>query len=480
QEERHGSFSGIGIQIGIRDKKLTVIAPIEDTPAHRAGLKSGDHILGVDGKPTKDMAIEEAVSLIRGQRGTKVKLLIERNGTPKPFNVSIVRDNIVTEAVKTKEIDSSIGYIRLASFMSETTTQEMKAALEKFKDKKALILDLRGNPGGLLPNAIDIGMLFVDKGPIVQIVDRDGNKEKLPDNDTKGRPKLAWPKSKPLVVLVDGGSASASEILSGALQDSHTAILIGTKTFGKGLVQTVHALDGGAGIAITTNKYLTAGGSDINKLGIVPDLIQWPMKLSELPKAKNDAEELSLEARKGYRDLQLDKAVAYLKGKLGQGPEVLIPSRGSATAESNDEKEKAASSSALLPEVPKILNFNVIISFEPGKENLLGSKGELELASTLNNLSAKLRGLTSDQLEAIAKHRDFQIHISGDANQREDEAMAIRRAEHVAAFIRGFFLNMGFVVEPKRFQIEKRQKEAPVGSAELKIQLPYGEVLLEP
>ncbi|MFP5501984.1 MAG: S41 family peptidase, partial [Candidatus Sericytochromatia bacterium] len=248
QDERQGSFSGIGIQIGMKDKQLSVISPIEGTPAHRAGLQAGDAIVEVDGKPTKDMAIEEAVTLIRGPRGSTVKLTIMRDGLSKPKVVPITRDNIVTKAVKIEEMDGGIGYIRLNTFMSNDAPKEIREALIKFKNKKGIILDLRGNPGGLLPNAVDIGSMFIKEGPIVQIVNREGEKQYL-----KASGKQIVDPKMPLVVLVDGGSASASEILAGALQDNKRAQLIGTKTFGKGLVQTVHSLSDGSGVAITTN-----------------------------------------------------------------------------------------------------------------------------------------------------------------------------------------------------------------------------------
>jgi C-terminal peptidase (prc) len=305
QEERHGAFGGIGIQIGMREKHLAVISPMEDTPAYKAGLRAGDHIMEVDGKSTKDMAIEEAVTLIRGPKGSKVTLTIGRDGVKEPLKIAIVRDNIVTKAVKTKDLQGNIGYIRLTSFMSETADTEMRKALEKYKNSKGLILDLRSNPGGLLPNAVNIGSMFIKSGPVVQIVDREGNREKL---NASGR--TIFPANKPMVVLVDGGSASASEILAGALQDTKRAKLVGTKTFGKGLVQTVHALEGGAGVAITTNKYLTSAGNDINKKGIVPDVvIEFPQ-----PAKTDKPEELPTldEMIDQGKDVQLEKAKEIL------------------------------------------------------------------------------------------------------------------------------------------------------------------------
>ena len=306
QDERQGSFSGIGIQIGMKDKQLSVISPIEGTPAHRAGLQAGDAIVEVDGKPTKDMAIEEAVTLIRGPRGSTVKLTIMRDGLAKPKVVPITRDNIVTKAVKVEEMDGGIGYIRLNTFMSNDAPKEIREALLKFKNKKGIILDLRGNPGGLLPNAVDIGSMFIKEGPIVQIVNREGEKQYL-----KASGKQIVDPKMPLVVLVDGGSASASEILAGALQDNKRAQLIGTKTFGKGLVQTVHSLSDGSGVANTTNKYLTSAGHDINKKGIEPDI------KVELPKVKLDKDgNPDMEALKKLKDTQLEKAKAMIQQQV--------------------------------------------------------------------------------------------------------------------------------------------------------------------
>jgi carboxyl-terminal processing protease len=288
---------------------------MEGTPAAKAGLKAGDAILEIDGKPTKDMAIEEAVTHIRGPRGTGVKLKIVSEGGAKPRVVTIVRDNIVTKAVKTEEF-GDIGYIRLSTFMANDAADEVKSALEKFKDKKGLILDLRGNPGGLLPNAIDIGSMFIKDGAIVHVVNREGEKQSY-----KASGKIIVDPKIPVAVLVDGGSASASEILSGALQDDHRAVLIGQKTFGKGLVQTVHPLSDGSGVAITTNKYLTPAGHDIHKKGIEPDF------KVELPKIDIDKEgnpidknghKMTAEDIKKLKDTQLDRAKAYIKEQIAK------------------------------------------------------------------------------------------------------------------------------------------------------------------
>ncbi|MEK7434927.1 MAG: S41 family peptidase [Cyanobacteriota bacterium] len=315
KEEREGSFSGIGIQIGVRKQKfdgreidvLTVIAPMEDTPAWKAGMKSGDIILQIEDKSTEDMAIDQAIGLIKGQKGTNVKLKVFRESTKKILDMSIMRDNIVSKIVKSRMMDNKIGFVRLSTFMSNDAVREVKDAIKKLKEKGmvALVFDLRNNPGGLLPNAVSIGSMFVPNGPIVQIVSKSGEKEFL--NATG---ELAIPMDMPMALLVDGGSASASEIVSGTLKDNKRAILIGTKTFGKGLVQTVHELDDGSGMAITTNKYLTSKGTDINKKGIEPDInVVIPKEKFELLLDPTQADK---------HDPQILKAVEVLLGKLAE------------------------------------------------------------------------------------------------------------------------------------------------------------------
>lgn len=301
REERQGSFSGIGIQIGTRNNQLTVIAPIEDTPAWKAGLKAGDIIQALDGKSAEGMAVDDAVNIIRGKEGSPIVLTIYRTETKKKMDVTVVRGKIETKVVKSKMKGDKIGYIRLTSFMNENADTEVRDALTSLKKQgmKALILDLRSNPGGLLTNAITIGSLFVEKGPIVRIVDRDG-KEEL--QNASG--KLGLDANVPMAVLIDGGSASASEILAGTLKDNKRAVLIGKKSFGKGLVQTVHNLSDGSGVAITTNKYLTSHGTDINKKGIMPDIeVSLPKELME-------------QAYDETKDSQLLKAMQVMAEKM--------------------------------------------------------------------------------------------------------------------------------------------------------------------
>ena len=284
-----GTLFGIGVQIGAKDDKLMVIAPIENTPADKAGLKSNDLILEINGKSTKGMSVKDAADLIRGEKGTNVTLFIKREGAPEKL-YTITRDKIDVKSVsinipKTTNVPKNIGYIRLNSFLSHTASDEIKDALKKLSAKDGYVLDIRSNPGGLLTNAIAISDMFLSSGLIVSTVDRDGYKE---TQQSINNPIT----TKPLVILIDGGSARASEILSGALKDNGRATLIGTKSFGKGLVQEINKLPGGSGVNITTQKYLTPNGTDINKKGITPDV-----------EVKNTEEDI-----KNKKDKQLEKA----------------------------------------------------------------------------------------------------------------------------------------------------------------------------
>lgn len=263
-----GSLKGIGVQIANRDGKLMVVSPIEDSPAEKAGLKAEDEILEIDGVSTKGMSIDKAADKIRGEQGTAVALLIKRNEEVKKY--LITRKEIELKAVSTKipndvKLSDDVGYIRLSSFISKNAGTEFESALLGYKDKKGYIVDLRSNPGGLLSNAIYISNLFLQGGVIVSTVDRDGYKE------TQRASKNPIT-NKPVVILINKGSASASEITSGAMKDNKRAVIIGEKSFGKGLVQEINRLPDGAGINITIQKYLTPNGTDINKKGIEPDI----------------------------------------------------------------------------------------------------------------------------------------------------------------------------------------------------------------
>ena len=292
-----GSLKGIGIQIGVKDGKLMVIAPIEDTPAEKAGLLADDEILAIDGKSTKGITVDKAADQIRGEEGTQVTLLIKRkNMEPKEYTITRAEIEIksVTQKVPTNmEMPDDICYIRLSSFISRNAAKEVADIVNNNKDKKAFIIDLRSNPGGLLTNAIYISDMLLKGGTIVSTVDREGYKE-----TTRAMKRVVT--DKPIVVLINGGSASASEIFSGALKDNARAVLVGEKTFGKGLVQEINKLSGGSGLNITTQKYLTPNGTDINKKGITPDV---EIKLTE-------------EDVKNENDVQLKKAQEVLLKKI--------------------------------------------------------------------------------------------------------------------------------------------------------------------
>ena len=265
-----GELTGVGITIAKEEEtdRIVVISPVEDTPAFEAGILAQDYIVKIDGKDTKGMDVNDAVKLIRGERGSQVTLTIERNGTQSDYSITRERIEIhpVRASIKDTEL-GKIGYIRLTTFNEHAAKDMQKAIKEQEKaGVEGYVLDLRSNPGGLLYSSIDIARMWIDEGTIVSTVNRKG----LSDRESAKNKALT---NKPLVVLVDGGSASASEILSGALKDNKRATILGTKTFGKGLVQSVRPLGDGSGLAVTIAKYLTPNGTDINKEGIPPDVI---------------------------------------------------------------------------------------------------------------------------------------------------------------------------------------------------------------
>ena len=267
--ETKGSFSGVGIEITVRDNILTVVSPIEGTPAFEAGVEAGDKIIGIDDKPTSDMSLRDAVKSIRGRKGTEVKLTVKREGTEKPLEFTITRDEIPLMSVKDYWLTPEIAYIRISNFQRKTS-RDLSRALEKLEkggDLKGLVLDLRNNPGGLLSQAIDVADLFLDSGVIVSTKGRNSsqNMEATARQNKKTR-------NYPMIVLVNGGSASAAEIVAGALQDNKKALILGTKTFGKGSVQTILPLSDGSGLRLTTAKYYTPGGKSIQLSGINPDI----------------------------------------------------------------------------------------------------------------------------------------------------------------------------------------------------------------
>ncbi|MDA8168999.1 MAG: S41 family peptidase [Nitrospiraceae bacterium] len=271
QVDTKGEFGGLGIQIGMKDDILTVISPIEDTPAFKAGIKAGDKILKINGESTKGMQLFDAVKKMRGPKGTPVTLSIYREGFKEPRDFTVVRDVITIKSVKYKMLDKEdgIGYIKLTQFQ-EKSADEMAAALKDLHKQglRSLILDLRNNPGGLLNSAVDISSQFLPAGKlVVYIKGRTGGK-------TEYRTFGQYPTydTIPMIVLVNEGSASASEIVSGALKDWQRAVILGTQTFGKGSVQTVIPLSDGSGLRLTTARYYTPKGISIQNTGIKPDI----------------------------------------------------------------------------------------------------------------------------------------------------------------------------------------------------------------
>jgi len=276
QEETKGRFEGLGIEITIREGVLTVVSPIEDTPAYKAGIQAGDQILRIDGEATKNMTLMDAVKRMRGPKGTKVTLTIMREGFAKPREFTLIRDVIPIRSVRYELLEKQYGYIRLSQFQ-EKTDSEFQKAIKALEDEakgnlKGVILDLRNNPGGLLDQAVKISDYFLDSGVIVSIEGR-REEHKMKFN---AHPQDNNLKHYPLVVLVNGGSASGAEIVAGAIQDHGRGIILGTQTFGKGSVQTIFSLKDGSGLRLTTARYYTPSGRSIQAKGIVPDIIVKP------------------------------------------------------------------------------------------------------------------------------------------------------------------------------------------------------------
>jgi carboxyl-terminal processing protease len=281
--ETKGSFGGLGIEITIKDGYLTVISPIEDTPAFKAGIKSGDQILKIEDKLTKDMSIIDAVKRMRGAKGSKVTITIMRDGFERPKNFTLVRDIIQVKSVKFKTLDYGYGYVRLAQFQ-EKTDEDLVKALKALKKEnggtlKGLILDMRNDPGGLLEQAVKVADHFIADGLIVYTEGRDQD-SRMRFTARKGEKELGYP----MVVLINGGSASASEIVAGALQDHNRAVVLGTQSFGKGSVQTIIPLSEDSGLRLTTARYFTPKGRSIQAKGITPDIVVESLEITAAEK----------------------------------------------------------------------------------------------------------------------------------------------------------------------------------------------------
>jgi len=271
QMDTQGRFGGLGIEITVKNGVLTVVSPIEDTPAFKAGVKPGDMIFKIEDEFTKDMTLVDAVKKMRGPKGTKITISIKREGVPELIDFTLMRDTIRVQSVRSRTLEEGYGYIRLAQFQ-ERSDRDLQKALEKLAAEKGgikgLVLDLRNNPGGLLTQAVRVSDLFLDSGLIVYTEGRIESQKQKYFAQKEG----TW-MDFPMVVLVNGGSASASEIVAGALQDHKRAVVLGTKTFGKGSVQTILPLDDNSALRLTTARYFTPNGRSIQALGIVPDIV---------------------------------------------------------------------------------------------------------------------------------------------------------------------------------------------------------------
>jgi len=296
-EDVSGNFSGVGMEVGLREGLVTVISPLPDTPAKRAGIVSGDVIVEIDGKSTEGMRIDEAVKLIRGEQGTVVTLQIFREGELEFLTIPITRDTIDIPTVKTEQVDDTF-IIALYSF-NALAENEVKKALQEYLNSGAetLVFDVRGNPGGFLQSAVSIASYFLPAGKVI-VTEEFGDESKNDVFRSRGRQiQLFTPEN--LVVLVDGGSASAAEILAGALQDHEVATIIGSQTFGKGSVQELVALDGGGSLKVTVARWLTPNGTSISNGGLTPDIV-----IERTPQQRASEE-----------DPQKDSAVRFLNGE---------------------------------------------------------------------------------------------------------------------------------------------------------------------
>jgi carboxyl-terminal processing protease len=336
QEETKGRFEGLGIEITIKDGILTVVSPIEDTPAYKAGVLAGDQILKIDGESTKNFTLMDSVKRLRGPRGTKVTITIMREGFTKPKDYTLVRDVIPIRSVRHELLEKHYGYIRVSQFQEKTDSEfekAMKALEEESKGTlKGLVLDLRNNPGGLLDQAIKISDRFIESGLICSV---EGRKE---DQKMKF---YAHPDGNlaryPLVVLVNGGSASGAEIVAGAIQDHGRGILVGTHTFGKGSVQTIIPLKDGSGLRLTTARYYTPSGRSIQAKGIVPDII---VKLSK-PEEEKEIVVPKLPSEKDLERHLIETEKESAKEKVKPKKEELQKEEGKAKKPADNQLDRA-------------------------------------------------------------------------------------------------------------------------------------------
>jgi len=321
QVDTRGVFGGIGIEISMKDGVLMVVAPIDDTPASKAGLLAGDKIVKINEKYTRDMTITEAVAQMRGAKGTQVTIQIMRDGFDEPKPFTLTRDVIKVKSVKSKQLDDGFGYVKITQFQ-ENTTVDLEKALAELTPKegqlKGLVLDLRNNPGGMLAEAVSVSNVFIDKGLIVSTKGRVAGQDMTFNADgVKHQPDY------PIIVLVNSGSASASEIVAGALQDHKRAAILGTPSFGKGSVQTIMPLPDGSALRLTTSKYYTPSGRSIQAKGIEPDIIVGDVTKSHMKEKDLDghlaAEDGSDKVdKKAVKDEKPGKSVSVENGEKGE------------------------------------------------------------------------------------------------------------------------------------------------------------------
>jgi len=349
REGTSGEYGGLGIEVGMENGFIKIIAPIDDTPAQRAGLKSGDLIIRLNDKSVKGMSMSDAVKAMRGKAGEPIDLLVIREGESKRLKFTIVRAVIMTSSIKQRTLEAGYGYLRISSFQSKTTAGA-KEALEKLKKEnngknlKGLVLDLRDNPGGVLNGAVGISDLFLTKGKIVytegRVADALMRYDATPDDLLEGAP---------LVVLVNQGSASASEIVAGALQDHKRALILGKKTFGKGSVQTILPLDESTAVKLTTARYFTPSGRSIQAKGIKPDIVIEPLDIKKHDKGRDDIKPLS------EADLS-----GHISNPNGEKDSTNTPKKSEITASKKAEKKEEPKKNLAEEDYPLFEALNIL------------------------------------------------------------------------------------------------------------------------
>lgn len=351
--ETSGKFGGLGIEITVRNGILTVVSPIEGTPADKAGIKAGDKIIKIEDEPTLDLSLTDAVALLRGERGSDVNITIFRKGMEKPKVVTITRDIIKVQSVKKRVFYENIGYIKIRNF-TKTTSQDLDRFLNDFEERRVqkLILDLRGNPGGLLNQAVEVADRFLDKENLIVYTQGRSEDQNMRFTTHESRKHFRYP----MIILVNGGSASASEIVAGALQDMGRAVILGTQTFGKGSVQTIIPLSDGSALRLTTARYYTPSGKVIQENGITPDIVieEEPVE-NEDSAEKTEAEKEKDEIRRFLREKDLKQ---HLKGKKSI--------EGTDSEPTEAEKEKTEERLAALEELENDIQLREAVSLLQG------------------------------------------------------------------------------------------------------------------